>query len=176
MKTASVAYSVADKGQGKREDWGERSKISEVSAGSSGLVYSWIGMSITVTGVSTCAVVMWSQSLLGYTQRLGRSATACLWQDSFFQTIHCVMSRLNLTNHYWLYWTFFNFPVPMSSQKFPIFQEREGEWTSPRTFLIQGVPIHQFFTPDPAVLYSYIVNFETRAEDVFVVSYPKSGM
>jgi len=64
----------------------------------------------------------------------------------------------------------------MSSQKFPIFQEREGEWTSPSTFLIQGVPIHQFFTPDPAVLYSYIVNFETRAEDVFVVSYPKSGM
>lgn len=64
----------------------------------------------------------------------------------------------------------------MSGQKFPIFQEREGEWTSPSTFLIQGVPIHQFFTPDPAVLYSYIVNFETRAEDVFVVSYPKSGM
>ena len=64
----------------------------------------------------------------------------------------------------------------MSSQKFPIFQEREGEWTSPSTFLIQGVPIHQYFTPDPAVLYSYIVNFETRAEDVFVVSYPKSGM
>lgn len=63
----------------------------------------------------------------------------------------------------------------MSGQKFPIFQEREGEWTSPSTFLIQGVPIHQFFTPDPAVLYSYIVNFETRAEDVFVVSYPKSG-
>lgn len=64
----------------------------------------------------------------------------------------------------------------MSSQKFPISQEREGEWTSPSTFLIQGVPILQFFTPDPAVLYSYIVNFETRAEDVFVVSYPKSGM
>lgn len=64
----------------------------------------------------------------------------------------------------------------MSSQKFPIFQEREGEWTSPSTFLIQGVPIHQFFTPDPAVLHSYVVNFETRAEDVFVVSYPKSGM
>lgn len=39
MKTASVAYSVADKGQGKREDWGEKSKMREVSAGSSGLVY-----------------------------------------------------------------------------------------------------------------------------------------
>ena len=64
----------------------------------------------------------------------------------------------------------------MNSQKFPIFQEREGEWTSPSTFLIQGVPIHQFFSPDPAVLDSYMVNFETRAEDVFVVSYPKSGM
>ena len=46
MKTASVAYSEAvwqtlklEKGQGKREgDWGE--KIREVSAGSSGLVYS----------------------------------------------------------------------------------------------------------------------------------------
>lgn len=47
-----------EKGQGKREgDWGE--KIREVSAGSSGLVYSSIGMSITVTAVSTtCAVVM----------------------------------------------------------------------------------------------------------------------
>ena len=86
------------------------------------------------------------------------------------------MSRLNLVNHYRLYWTFLNFPVPMSSQKFPISQEREGKWTSPSTFLIQGVPILQFFTPDPAVLYSYIVNFETRTEDVFVVSYPKSGM
>ena len=40
MKTASVAYSVADKEQGKKEDWGEKSKIREVSAGSSGLVYS----------------------------------------------------------------------------------------------------------------------------------------
>lgn len=39
MKTASVAYSVADKGQGKWEDWGEKSKIREVSAGSSGLAY-----------------------------------------------------------------------------------------------------------------------------------------
>ena len=49
MKTASVAYSEVvwqtgqtlklEKGQGKREgDWGE--KIREVSAGSSGLVYS----------------------------------------------------------------------------------------------------------------------------------------
>lgn len=65
--------------------------------------------------------------------------------------------------------------VSMSSCSFPVFQEKEGEWTSPKTFLMEGIPIHQFFTPNPAALRDYIVNFQTRADDVFVVSYPKSG-
>ena len=64
----------------------------------------------------------------------------------------------------------------MASESFPVFQQREGEWTSPSTFLLEGVPIHQFFTQDPAALHDFIVNFQTRADDVFVVSYPKSGM
>ena len=64
----------------------------------------------------------------------------------------------------------------MASESFPVFQEREGEWTSPRTFLLGGIPILQLFTQDPAALHDLIVNFQTRADDVFVASYPKSGM
>jgi len=63
----------------------------------------------------------------------------------------------------------------MSSCSFPVFQEQEGEWTSSKTFLLEGIRIHDFFTPNPAALRDYIVNFQTRGDDVFVVSYPKSG-
>ena len=38
-----------------------------------------------------------------------------------------------------------------------------------------GVNIPDFFTNDPALLADYIAYFDTRADDVFVVSYPKSG-
>ena len=65
---------------------------------------------------------------------------------------------------------------PMASESFPVFQEREGEWTSPSMFLLEGIPILQLFTQDPAALHDLTVNFQTRADDVFVVSYPKSGM
>ena len=63
----------------------------------------------------------------------------------------------------------------MSTCSFPVFQEQEGEWTSSKTFLMEGIPIHDFFTPNPVALRDYIVNFQTRGDDVVVVTYPKSG-
>ena len=36
-------------------------------------------------------------------------------------------------------------PNTMDSCSFPITQVKEGEWTSPRTILLEGVPIHDFF-------------------------------
>ena len=58
---------------------------------------------------------------------------------------------------------------------FPVFQETEGEWTSVRTVEILGVRIPAYFTTDPQLLYDFITNFQTKPDDVFIVSYPKSG-
>lgn len=58
---------------------------------------------------------------------------------------------------------------------FPILQEIEGEWRSSKTVEIMGLRIPTYFTDNPQVLYDYIVNLKTRSDDVFVVSYPKSG-
>ena len=58
---------------------------------------------------------------------------------------------------------------------FPILQEIEGEWTSSKTVEIMGLRIPAYFTDDPKVLLDYIVNFKTKSDDVFIVSYPKSG-
>ena len=40
---------------------------------------------------------------------------------------------------------------------------------------MEGIQIPDSFAPDPVALRDYIVNFQTRSDDVFVVSYPKSG-
>ena len=57
----------------------------------------------------------------------------------------------------------------------PVFQLTEGEWTSEKFVDVLGVKISAFFTPDPQLLYDFITNFQTRPDDVFVVTYPKSG-
>ena len=58
---------------------------------------------------------------------------------------------------------------------FPILQEIKGEWKSTKTVEIMGLRIPAYFTDDPQLLYDYIVNFKTKSDDVFVVSYPKAG-
>ena len=63
---------------------------------------------------------------------------------------------------------------PMDS--FPVLQEQEGNWTSPKTVHVAGVRIFQYYTTNPAKLCNAIVNFRTRNDDVFIVSFPKSGM
>ena len=58
---------------------------------------------------------------------------------------------------------------------FPIIQVTEGEQRSLRLWDVLGVKFPEYFTKHPALLADYISNFETRPDDVFVVSYPKSG-
>ena len=58
---------------------------------------------------------------------------------------------------------------------FPVFQETEGEWKSVKTVEILGLRIPAYFTSDPQLLYDFITNFKTEPDDVFIVSYPKSG-
>ena len=66
-------------------------------------------------------------------------------------------------------------PSPTLMAGFPVFQEIEGEWTSVKTVEILGVRIPAYFTTDPQLLYEFITNFQTKPDDVFIVSYPKSG-
>ena len=56
-----------------------------------------------------------------------------------------------------------------------IVQEKEGEFTGPRHALIHGIRV-PFYEPNIDKDFEKdLSRFETRSDDVYVVSYPKSG-
>ena len=67
------------------------------------------------------------------------------------------------------------FVSPTMSEHFTVIQEKEGEFFGPRQALIHGVRL-TFYAPNIDKDFERdLSRFETRPEDIYVVSFPKSG-